>query len=314
MHQFFVEKGGVSRCIASGIIVLLAVVGSGCGSEDSDSNSSATDDKSSEKSLSVDQELHDSLPQAILEKGYISNYLQAPNAPLEFQEEDGNDPVGIDPELTEAVSQVLGIEIRTTAISDFASLLPSLDTGRADMVFSAVYDTSKRRSKGYTFVNYLKSFTTFMIRDEDSDSLTGFSDMCGKKVSGVKGTNYPEQARAISKTECEEKGLEPIEVLEIEQIPQEVLQLKQGRIDGIMIGAEYAGYEMKQDEGTFALMDEQLDPALYGVVFRAEDTQLRDAVQGALKKVRDEGVYEEVLAKWGASANAIEEFTVDKGE
>ena len=44
-----------------------------------------------------------------------------------------------------------------------------------------------------------------------------------------------------------------------------------------------------------------------------ESTELRDAVQAALKKVQEEGVYDELLAKWNLEAQALEGAPINQG-
>jgi polar amino acid transport system substrate-binding protein len=45
-----------------------------------------------------------------------------------------------------------------------------------------------------------------------------------------------------------------------------------------------------------------------------DDTELRDAVQAALKKVQDEGVYDELLAKWKLEDQALEGAPINTGK
>jgi len=252
-------------------------------------------------------EIHAMLPDDIVERGYITNMAQTPNAPLEFEDESG-EVVGIDPSLIDAVAEVLGVEIRTEITADFAALLPSLDTGRTDIVFSAVRSTDERRAAGYSFVDYFQSYTTFMVRAEDADEITEFSDLCGLTVTGNKGTQYPDLAAQVSEEYCVAQGLDPIEVLALDQIPQQVTQLQQKRSDAIIMGVEYEAYEMSKAPGEFAILEQQLEPTPYGIVATKANEQLLEAIQAALEVLAQEGVYQDILAQWNLEGSAVDHF------
>ena len=51
-----------------------------------------------------------------------------------------------------------------------------------------------------------------------------------------------------------------------------------------------------------------------GVVIPKSDPQLRDAVQAALLKVQDEGVYDELLAKWNLTDQALLGAPLNQGQ
>lgn len=254
-------------------------------------------------------EVHELVPQKYKDQGHINNMMQIPNAPLEFEDESGT-LSGIDPTLIEAVSEVLGVPIKTETTADFAALLPSLDSGRADIIFSAVLSTDERRAAGYSFVDYFHSFTTFMFRAEDADKISTFEDLCGLTVTADKGTQYPELAAQVSDEHCIANGKPAIEVLPLDSIPQQITQLQQGRSDAQIMGVEYQAYEMTKNDGEFQQMDAQLDPAFYGIVARGENEDLLVAIQAALQVLADEGRYQAVLSEWGLESAAVQEFNL----
>ena len=52
---------------------------------------------------------------------------------------------------------------------------------------------------------------------------------------------------------------------------------------------------------------------LVGIPVPKEDTELRDAVQAALKKVQDEGVYDQLLKKWNLEDQSLEGAPINTG-
>ncbi|GAA1540183.1 polar amino acid transport system substrate-binding protein [Microbacterium ginsengiterrae] len=295
-----------SRALAA-VVGIAALALAGCASTDSAAVPAGDDQEIAYP------EIHALLPDEIAERGYITNMTQIPNAPLEFEDADGT-LSGIDPELMDAVSEVLGVEIRTETTADFAALLPSLDSGRTDIVFSAVLSTDERRAAGYSFVDYFQSYTTFMVRADDAEEIASFGDLCGRTVTANKGTQYPELAEKVSEDHCVAEGLDPIDVLPLDQIPQQVTQLQQGRSDALIMGVEYEAYEMSKAEGEFALLDEQLDPTKYGIVALAENEQLLQAIAAALTELESQGVYQDILEGWNLGGSAVESFELRAAE
>jgi len=55
----------------------------------------------------------------------------------------------------------------------------------------------------------------------------------------------------------------------------------------------------------------QYEPGLYGIVVAKSQPGLRDAVQGALKKLLSSGVYADVLARWHVQSGAVQQITVN---
>ncbi len=300
-----------SALTAGAILAAGALALTGCASSEEPAASGSADGGAS--AAPAYPEIHALLPDDVIERGYITNMAQIPNAPLEFEDESG-ELTGIDPSLIDAVAEVLGVEIRTETTADFAALLPSLDSGRTDIVFSAVLSTDERRAAGYSFVDYFQSYTTFMVREADADTIVEFSDLCGKTVTGNKGTQYPELASQVSDEYCVAAGLDPIEVLALDQIPQQVTQLQQGRSDALIMGVEYEAYEMSKAPGQFAILDEQLDPAHYGIVALAENEQLLTAIQAALTELASQGVYQDILGEWNLENSGLDTFELRAAE
>ncbi len=61
----------------------------------------------------------------------------------------------------------------------------------------------------------------------------------------------------------------------------------------------------KKSAGKFVTVGKPLDPVPLGIAVPKKNTKLRDAVQAALKKVQEQGVYDQLLAKYGLSDLAL---------
>lgn len=100
-----------------GALVLSALAGCGNGSEPSDGAPAAA-------AAVAPGSIASKLPSAILDQGYISNTLTVPNPPMEFQEEGSREYVGLDIDLTAALSEAIGFPIKNEPAINVSDLVP----------------------------------------------------------------------------------------------------------------------------------------------------------------------------------------------
>ena len=63
--------------------------------------------------------------------------------------------------------------------------------------------------------------------------------------------------------------------------------------------------------GTLELLGEQYDSAPYGYVLKKEDTAFGEAIVEALKQLKADGTYDQILTKWKTEGGAISDFAVN---
>ena len=74
-----------------------------------------------------------------------------------------------------------------------------------------------------------------------------------------------------------------------------------------MQGSETLPYFQQQEPNSYVVLGEPFTESLSGIPFAktAEGGQLRDAVKAALERLQQKGAYDQILAKYGLSANAL---------
>ncbi len=99
----------------------------------------------------------------------------------------------------------------------------------------------------------------------------------------------------------------PIKVLTFDKDTDALLQIKGGRAVADMNDFPVAAYNAKTSGGgnDFEVVGEQIEAGPYGIGVRKEDTQLRDALQAALKAIIADGTYHRVLEKWNVSKGGL---------
>jgi polar amino acid transport system substrate-binding protein len=254
------------------------------------------------------------LPDRIKAAGKIVIATQPNYAPIVYKDPATNQMAGFDYELGEAIAKELGVkaEWQDTA---FAQMLPSLTTGRVDMVMAGMSDLPARRET-VDFVDYMVSGAQFYTVTAFKDSVKSVEDLCGKSVGASRSTNWPKQIGEWSDANCVAKGKPAITVVGTEGSVDARTQLKTQRLQGGVQGSETMTHFQKLEPNTYIPLGEPFTRSLTGIPFpkTAEGGQLRDAVKGALERLQANGTYDALIAKYVQPSNALKPISVNKGE
>ncbi|MEI5664971.1 ABC transporter substrate-binding protein [Bosea sp. CCNWLW174] len=254
------------------------------------------------------------LPDRIKTAGKIVIATQPNYAPIVYKDPATNQMAGFDYELGEAIAKELGVkaEWQDTA---FAQMLPSLTTGRVDMVMAGMSDLPARRET-VDFVDYMVSGAQFYTVTAFKDSVKSVEDLCGKSVGASRSTNWPKQIGEWSDANCVAKGKPAITVVGTEGSVDARTQLKTQRLQGGVQGSETMTHFQKLEPNTYIPLGEPFTRSLTGIPFpkTAEGGQLRDAVKGALERLQANGTYDALIAKYVQPSNALKPISVNKGE
>jgi polar amino acid transport system substrate-binding protein len=177
-------------------------------------------------------------------------------------------------------------------------MIPSLTTGRVDLIHSGMSDLPKRRDT-LDFVDYMKSGAQFYVSFARKDEFKAQTDLCGKTIGMSRRTSFPDETAKWSAANCEAAGKPAIKVVGTEGSADARAQLKQGRVDAAVQGSETIPYLMNLEKDTYAVIGEPFTAVYQGIGFAKKDTELRDAYAGALKALMESGEYKKIFASFG---------------
>lgn len=274
------------RFMFLGLLVL--ILASGCGKSDTGSNVSGSNSGTSEPA-SASQDTKTNGPTTldkIRETKVLKVGTDATFPPFEFKNEQGEYD-GFDIDLIHAVAEELGVEKVEFVDTEFKGLIPGLQAKHFDVIASAMYITEERRETIEFSDPYFPGGLSIMVK-KDNDEIQSIEDLKGKKVSVQIGTksltflneNYPE-----------------IETLEFEKNVEMFMALETGRADAVVTGRP-AALVYAKESGNVKVLDQELTEELYGYGIRKEDEDLREEINKALKTLRDNGEYQEIVNKW----------------
>jgi polar amino acid transport system substrate-binding protein len=97
-----------------------------------------------------------------------------------------------------------------------------------------------------------------------------------------------------------------IDVVTFDQNPLAVEELRVGGADAVLADFPVALNDANQSDGELEVVGEQFDAAPYGIGLRKDSTELKSALEHALKEMKDDGTYASILKDWGLESASLE--------
>jgi polar amino acid transport system substrate-binding protein len=290
-------------------LLAAALLVAGCGSGDGEPTGAGS--KSSVPTQKQNASLHDQLPEDIQSAGKVTIGTEALYPPFESFAEDNKTIVGLDPDLANALGQVLGVDVTMTHTA-FDGLLTALDGGRFDLVMAAITDTTERQAK-YDFVDYFTTGQAIVVKKGNPEKITAIEDLCGKNVSVLVAST---QEKLLGEFNADQCASDKIKVTALPNDKDALLQVRTGRADASFTQDAVGRYNSRTIGGGNQFEVANSEPVLpvpVGIVFSKDDTRLRDAFKAALEELIANGTYDEILAKNDLSGGANKDATINGG-
>jgi polar amino acid transport system substrate-binding protein len=256
------------------------------------------------------------LPSDIQKSNQITQYINVGYVPMEFYPTSTNTGtvIGVDADIIQAMAKVWGIKAVTFHNVSFPDLFTGIQSGRSPYVISGAYDAKARRGS-FTFVDYLKTFTPIMTSKANASSMNieDFKSFCGKTLTTDAGTDYIAMIQALSKQYCGSPGA--VKQVLSNSNAQDEINITDGRaVACFCMGAEAVSWFVTHaGAGKYVASKKAYYPTLYGAIALKSNTKMINAMQAALQKIMDDGVYAKILAKWHIQNQAITKATINAG-
>ncbi len=211
-------------------------------------------------------------------------------SPFEFQDAEGN-IVGIDMDILAAVAEDQGFTYDLQYIG-WDAAIAACQAGQANAMIAGASITDERKESGWIFSDGYYDATQGMAVATDSD-IAGFEDLNGKKVAVKNGTMSNQYAESIK----EEYGFEVITFPTSPDMYQAVLG---GQVVACFDDTPILKYNIKIGELDMKFVEgTENEPAQYGfAIFDAANQELVDKFNAGLKNIRENGKYDEIIAKY----------------
>ena len=251
------------------------------------------------------------LPARIKQAGKLVIGTNPNYPPITYKDTATNLRTGFDIDLGEALGKELGVPVEWQEIA-FAQMLASIQTGRIDTVLAGMSDKPARREI-VDFVDYLSTGAQMYTIESNASTIKLPNDLCGKKVGASRSTTWPADIEKFSALYCVAEGKPAMIVVGTEGSVDARTQLKSGRLDGAVQGNETLAFLKSVEPNTFVLLGRPFKSDMVGMPVIKSDTELREAIKGALDRLQSKGIYGKIVEKYGLQANELRAITINKG-
>jgi len=209
--------------------------------------------------------------------------------------------VGFDADLMKALGQVMGVKVNLVDAT-FDTIIPGLIDGKFDVGNSSFTDT-KAREQQVDFVTYFSSGEGFYVKSTSSAAFNGLASLCGHSVAVESGTTEQSDAQTQAKS-CH------VTVLSYADQNQANLAVSDGRADVGFLDSQVAGYVVSISNGQFKLVGTPFSTAPYGFAV-PKNSGLAAPLLAAVKILMANGMFTQILTKWGVASGAITNPTIN---
>ncbi|MFS1664666.1 amino acid ABC transporter substrate-binding protein [Streptococcus sp. zg-JUN1979] len=223
--------------------------------------------------------------------------------PMGYEDESGKN-VGFDIDLANAVFEQYGIKVNWQPINwDLKET--ELTNGKIDMIWNGYSMTDERERKVAFTIPYMNNEQVLVTKK--SSGITSFSDMKNKVLGAQAGssgyTAFTDQP-AILKDIVKDN-----DATQYETFTQALIDLKNDRIDGLLIDRVYANYYLKQEGelDNYNIITGSFDNENFAAGARKSDKTLITKVNEALQNLYETGKFQEISNKWFGEDVATDE-------
>ena len=279
----------VMLCAAMATTVL-----AGCGSSNTASTDAAAEETTEEAAddaaeaedadaEATEDAATDAAEVTTVEPGILTMGTNAAFPPYEYK--DGDDIVGIDAEIAQALADKLGLQLEIVDM-DFDSLIASIQSGKIDMSLAGMTVTEERKQNVDFTDSYATGVQVIIVKD-DSD-IASADDLEGKLIGVQQGTTghlycsddfgddsvipYPNGATAVQ-------------------------ALVQGKVDCVVIDQEPAKAFVEANGG-LKILDTAYTTEDYAAAVSKDNPELTAALNTALQELKDDGTVQAILDKY----------------
>ena len=253
------------------------------------------------ESSSAAQEAQGTLAQ-IKEKGVLT-VLTSNDAPFSYIDTQTQQYTGIDAEIITEIAKRLGIEKVEVKVTKFENLLLELNNKNGDIVADAMW-VKPEREKIAAFTDLWYNQADGLIVQKDDTSIKGLDDLADKVVGGQKGTTFLELLNQMKS----EGKVKDVKVFGSQA--ELLLAINTKKIDAALTDMAVTAFTIKNDPTLNVKMVSPYEAHFEGptaAAVRKEDTDLLEAVNTELAKLKEEGFVLEVLKKYGLGEDNMAE-------
>ncbi len=210
--------------------------------------------------------------------------IDATFAPMEYKDDNG-DYVGFDVDLVKNIADELGANVQFENIA-WDNIFDDLEAGKIDMIASSVSITDERTERFIFSQPYINAGQ--VVVTASGSAITKPEDMSAKKVGVQRGTTNESEAAKYTTDDL---------IIRYDDFQLAAQDLVDGKVDAIL--SDLPGAKgIISEHPELKISSDPFTNDFYGVTFKKDNTELRDAVDKALDSLRQKGVLNSLKEQW----------------
>ena len=272
--------------MGTAMVLSLAACGGSASSAASSEAASSEAASSEETSEAAAEETTDEAAGEVttVNAGKLTMSTHAAFPPYEMTTDSG-DLEGIDIEVAGAIAEKLGLELQVDDM-DFDAALLATQSGKSDMVMAGVTVTDERQKVMDFSDTYAEGIQSIIV-PEDSD-IASADDLTGKAIGTQRGTTgyiYCTDDFGEDNVIAYDDGLTAVQAL------------NNGQVDAVVIDNAPAQEFVAANPG-LKILDTAYAQEDYAIGVAKGNTQLLDAINGALEELQADGTLQAIVDKY----------------
>lgn len=232
-------------------------------------------------------------PTDLITSGTLTVGSDTTYPPQEFVDTTTGQATGFDIDLISAMATHMGLKVVIKTAS-FNTIIDDLSAKRYDTAISALTINDERKKKA-DFVPYFNAGESLLVPKGNPQKLKVVNDLCGKAVGVQDGTVELDDLNAANKAACKAN---PIKLTVLKDQTDVIQLLVNKRVVATYQDSPVSDYYIKQNPGQFEIGGSIVNAAAEGIAVRKGDTSMLNALQAAFNKVKADGTYDSLFAKW----------------
>ncbi len=238
--------------------------------------------------VGCEQKDNNNQEKVIAEKKVLKVGMELAYPPFEMSDKDGN-PSGVSVDFAKSLAKHLDRELIIENIA-WDGLIPSLKTGKIDLIISSMTITEERKKSIDFSTPYAQSSLAVLANKDSNIKSIDDLNVNGKKVAVKKGSTGHIYAK---------DNLTNADILVFDKESTSVLEVVQGKADGFIYDqlTIYKNYKKNMDSTIPLLKSFQEDFEYWGVALKQNDP-LKDQVDAFIKQAKSDGTFDSFANKY----------------
>ena len=202
---------------------------------------------------------------------------------------DGDQMVGIDVEIAEAVCAEMGYELDKLDM-DFNAIINAVTSGKADFGMAGMTVTEERQQSVAFSISYATGVQSIIVKE--GSPIASYDDLAAEGATYKVGVQMATTGHIYAEDEF---GVE--RVVLFDNGNDATMALKNGKVDCVIIDNEPAKAYVAANEG-LVILDSAYAVEDYAACFAKGNTELVEKFNAALQKLIDDGTVAGIVAKY----------------